>query len=293
MVTDAKERQAPPGYRDLLGVHFGKLVVTSFSGRRNGQTMWKARCECGSTYEYQSGNLLQGFSRGCRDCCTANLKHGLSRSPEYTCWHQMLQRCNSPKSKAYKYYGARGISVCKRWRDSFEAFYSDMGPRTSDKHSIDRINNDGNYEPGNCRWATAAEQARNQRREIKMLTCNGETLAVAEWADRLGVSRQRIHQRLAKMPAEVALSYAKGEPSPVKRTKKERPPRPPKPERIKTGPWYVPMLTHAERRERRRLIANRINEGLSVDAAATEFDVTTATIRAALKEFQPHPPATV
>lgn len=84
-------------------------------------------------------------------------------NPLYVRWWHMLQRCYNPNSTHYKYYGGRGISVCERWRNSFEAYRDDMGPPPTPKHSIDRINNDGNYEPGNCRWATASEQARNKR----------------------------------------------------------------------------------------------------------------------------------
>lgn len=88
--------------------------------------------------------------------------HGLSNTPEYHCWEHMLQRCNTPSDPAFKHYGARGITVCKRWR-RFSNFFADMGKRPSAAHSLDRIDNDGNYEPGNCRWAIQSEQMVNQR----------------------------------------------------------------------------------------------------------------------------------
>jgi hypothetical protein len=106
----------------------------------------------------------------------------------------MKERCTNT---AFKNYGGRGISVCQRWADSFEVFISDMGPRPSPKHSIDRIDNDGNYEPGNCRWATNLEQARN-RRTNRVITLDGESLCLVDWAKRTGVDHRTISERLRK-----------------------------------------------------------------------------------------------
>ncbi|MCP1173759.1 hypothetical protein [Ralstonia chuxiongensis] len=124
---------------------------------------------------------------------------------EYQAWANMKARCENPNNIRYHRYGGRGIKVCERWRNSFEAFLADMGP--SNGLTIDRIDNDGNYEPGNCRWATVREQSQKTSR-IKLLTFNGETLSLAEWARRLGIRANTLTMRLNayKWPLEKALT---------------------------------------------------------------------------------------
>ncbi len=124
-------------------------------------------CSCGTRKLILNHNVIRGLSKSCGclkldTLVKRNETHKLSDTAEYTIWNAMRQRCENPKQKAYKNYGGRGIEVCKRWL-KFENFYADMGPRPSRKYSIDRIYNDGNYEPGNCRWATASDQQRNKR----------------------------------------------------------------------------------------------------------------------------------
>jgi hypothetical protein len=108
---------------------------------------------------------------------------------------KMVRRCHNPRDSHFAHYGGRGITVCNRWRTSFDAFLADMGPRPSPAHSIDRIDNDGPYSPENCRWATAAEQRMN-RQSTRRLTHHGETLTVMEWADRLGVPYALLRRRI-------------------------------------------------------------------------------------------------
>jgi hypothetical protein len=137
-------------------------------------------------------------------------------------WRSMLERCGNQDNSHWGSYGGRGITVCARWR-SFAAFRDDMGPKPSPTHSIDRINNDGNYEPGNCRWATRADQNRNKRNS-RRLAFNGEVQTVAEWAVHLGMSRQALSyrlnhgwtlQRIFTEPLETTKSKA-SEASPIK-----------------------------------------------------------------------------
>lgn len=121
--------------------------------------------------------------------------HNDYRSPEYHTWSGIKARCYQSSNAAFKHYGARGIEVCDRWLNSYENFLADMGRRPSAKHSIERRNNDGDYEPTNCRWATKVEQARN-RRTVKSATINGETLTIPEWAERYDVPSRLITQRI-------------------------------------------------------------------------------------------------
>lgn len=131
-----------------------------------------------------------------RRITAAKTRHGHAvggPSPEYRSWMQMAQRCANQKNPAFSRYGGRGIRVCDRWA-SFDNFIADMGPRPAGT-SIDRIDNDGGYEPGNCRWATTTEQARNQKK-TRRLTLGDETLPVSEWAERLGVSAKTLWTRI-------------------------------------------------------------------------------------------------
>jgi hypothetical protein len=121
--------------------------------------------------------------------------HGMSDTTQYSNWASMHTRCSNPRGDSYPNYGGRGIKVCARWK-SFEAFYEDMGPCPKGMQ-IDRIDNDGDYEPENCRWVTPTRNQRN-RRSNRMLTYMGETLCVADWADRLELSREMIYFRLAR-----------------------------------------------------------------------------------------------
>lgn len=159
---------------DLTGQRFGRLTVVGVHDIRNQQVRWLCRCDCGGEAIANSAHLRSGHTRSCgciRREMTAclNQSHGMSRKPEYRVWTEMRRRCSIPTHKDYKYYGARGIGVCPEWQQSFVAFYDHVSklPHFGEAgRSLDRINNNSNYEPGNVRWATATEQAHNRRRRI-------------------------------------------------------------------------------------------------------------------------------
>lgn len=123
--------------------------------------------------------------------------HGLSGSPEHNVWSHLKRRCLNPKDAAYERYGGRGITIYEPWVDDFAAFYAHVGPRPTPQHTIERINNNGGYEPGNVKWDTRTAQARN-RRSNRLVTYQGQTFCVAEWADITGMPMQRITQRLKR-----------------------------------------------------------------------------------------------
>lgn len=132
------------------------------------------------------------------------ITHRMSNTPEWRAWRAMRARCYSPTHQVYDRYGGRGIRVCKRWRNSFENFFEDMGARPSPTHSLDRIDNEKGYTPSNCRWATEVNQQRN-RRDARMLTLDEETLNLSAWAERYGMSVALLRYRLQKQDLRTAL----------------------------------------------------------------------------------------
>lgn len=191
--------------KDISGESFGSWTVVSFAGRVKNCSMWNCRCDCGTEAVVNGNSMIRGISKSCGCQKRVYSTHGYTRGftrgkkhpAEYTAWVAMKGRCYNPSNNRYHLYGARGICVCERWRgkNGFSNFLSDMGPRPSENHSIDRKDNDGNYEPGNCRWATDAEQASNQRRNM-IVDWNGERLTVAEVARRTGIKAATLYQRI-------------------------------------------------------------------------------------------------
>lgn len=185
--------------KNLIGVKFSMLTVVSLADKSaSGKIRWACKCDCGNESFVQTSNLTNGHTKSCgcqkfsgfeKTKGTASLKHGMSNTRTYRSWMAMITRCRDRNVKEYKYYGARGISVCERWLD-FANFYSDMGNRPLGK-SLDRINVNGNYEPTNCRWATAKEQGRNKRNNRIV-----KGFVLAELSEITGINKSTIKSRL-------------------------------------------------------------------------------------------------
>lgn len=188
---------------DLTGQRFGRLLVLSMEFvAETSVKLCICRCDCGQEKKIRASNLRSGTTASCgclnRENASRRLvdrqsTHGATRTPTYVVWRGMIDRCRNPANKNYRYYGGRGIRVCERWVGSFEAFQSDMGCRPV-AMTLDRVNNDGDYEPGNCRWATSKQQARNTSRNV-LVEVRGETLCLKDWADRLSIYPELLASR--------------------------------------------------------------------------------------------------
>jgi hypothetical protein len=190
--------------RDLTGQRFGRLVAQAKTGAtQHRHSLWECLCDCGVETIVLGINLTNGSTASCgclqREVAAAlgrkSATHGMKGTATYRIWNGIRFRCHNEASKDWANYGGRGISVCDRWRSSFTNFLADMG-ECPPGMSIDRYpDNDGNYEPGNCRWATRVEQA-NNRRTTHAITHNGETLSISEWARRAHISPQLLYNRV-------------------------------------------------------------------------------------------------
>ena len=201
----------PKPCKNITGQTFGWLRVLGVDLDRSVErTMWRCICDpalggCGKETTTRSERLTEGRSVSCGCLREARLReqetHGHSRrghtSKEYTSWAGMSDRCYRSESQYFHHYGGRGITVCDRWRNSFENFLADMGPKPTPKHSIDRIDVNGNYEPGNCRWATQTEQMRNTRVN-RLIEFDGQAKCAAEWSEAVGIDASAIKARIGK-----------------------------------------------------------------------------------------------
>lgn len=209
-----------PKALDIVGQRFGRLTVKQrvhVDGARN--VMWECICDCGGITIAAAANLGKTKnSCGClaNESARETLKinrlartdlHGMSQTPEWNTWSVMRERCRNPNNAKYHRYGGRGITVCERWDNSFEDFLADMGPKPSKDHSIDRIDNDGNYEPSNCRWATRKTQGRNTSKNL-WITIDGVRLCLEDWCIHLRVPRWK--------PYEMARATGKNRDKPAK-----------------------------------------------------------------------------
>ncbi len=175
-------------------LRFGRLSVHAIV-RRASVLYYCCRCDCGTEKEIAKTSVASGRTKSCgcleREArLTSSKTHGMSRTATYQTWLSLVRRCTEPSESGYQQYGGRGIKVCERWL-KFENFFADMGVRPRGT-SIERTDNDGDYSPENCRWATTAEQARNTQRTIK-LTIGNETLCLTDWAKRAGLKYSTLH----------------------------------------------------------------------------------------------------
>jgi hypothetical protein len=179
------------------GQIFSMLTAIAEKGRDKKQSLiWLFQCDCGNSLIATVSNVISNNTRSC-GCLriVGKTTHSACGTPEHKAWGSIKDRCFCKTNCNYKYYGARGITMFEEWRSSFQAFYHYIGPRPSPSHSIDRIDVNGNYEPGNVRWATDLDQA-NNRRNNKFIEFNGATLTCSQWSAKLGFKRHTIHNRL-------------------------------------------------------------------------------------------------
>lgn len=191
---------------DLTNQRFGKLLVIGrdmeTEGIKSRELRWICKCDCGGQKTIVSYSLRKGITQSCGCLQVENCRrigqittHGMSGTVEHMTWASMKQRCSNPTAVGYENYGGRGIRVCDRWENSFENFYTDMGPRPSELHSIERENNDGNYEPNNCFWKTDKEQS-NNRRSNHFVEYDGRKLTISQLADLKGLKYSTVAQRI-------------------------------------------------------------------------------------------------
>lgn len=188
---------------DMTGKTFGSLVAIACAGiGSDGKYQWRFACECGKEFTACGSKVRRGEVITCPECSMervrlSHIKHGRARTPEHRAWSHIKSRCFNQKVPEYKHYGGRGITMCQRWIDSFENFLADMGSKPSKLHSIDRIDNNGNYEPSNCRWASFNEQA-NNKRSNRLVIINSKSKTMSEWATENGLNREIVHKRLRR-----------------------------------------------------------------------------------------------
>lgn len=188
-----------PNIIDMIGKKFYRWTVIDKGDVHNGKHYWNCLCECGIKREVAGSHLRSGKTKSC-GCLQKEInilritKHGQSKTSIGAAWRNMKLRCCDNTNKHYKNYGGRGIKICDRWINSLENFYSDMGEKPTPKHTLERINNDGNYEPSNCKWATRNEQLKNKRVRKDAVMFDGKT--TSEWAKELGITRSAAQHRI-------------------------------------------------------------------------------------------------
>lgn len=205
---------------NIIGKRFGNLtVIERSSNTKHGATQWLCKCDCGNEIVIPIYTLQRGVVHncGCMKQKHHNITHGGSYTPLYNLWHQMIYRCEKPNNRAYKDYGGRGIHVCEEWHD-FETFknWADE-TRPSTDYTLDRIDNNKDYSPDNCKWSNKKEQANNRRSNVK-LEYQGEVHDLTEWSEILGFDYKRVHNRMFKL----GWSFEKAITTPVEEKKRNK-----------------------------------------------------------------------
>lgn len=208
----ARARREKP--KPQPGDRHGRLTVLEFIGTDSKHPTIRCQCDCGVIVTVQMGNVRSGATKSCGCLRTEGLRarsttHGMSYTPEFKAWWGMRERCMNTSRPDFQRYGAKGIIVCPRWLESFDNFFADMGRRPSRKHSIDRIDTCGNYEPSNCRWATAKTQRINQRR-VTLYTVHGITGTAKDLALHFGANKHTVHDRMWRLGWSIEDALAAG-----------------------------------------------------------------------------------
>lgn len=202
---------------NLLGHVYSRLTVVSEAQPRGIRKFWRCRCECGVEKEIEQSKLRSSHTKSCgcykferitQANSTHGQSHGVAKTKEYRTWCKLKARCTNPNDAKWPEYGGRGIQVCSRWLNGFENFYLDMGKAPSPKHSIDRIDVNGNYEPDNCRWSTPREQSENRRSSIRVIY-NGKTYrSIATLARALGLETHSLSFQIRQrgLPVQEAVA---------------------------------------------------------------------------------------
>lgn len=187
---------------DISGQRFGRLTVSEMTDqRRKSSVMWRCLCDCGNIVIAASGDLRTGHTRSC-GCLKLEIlkarvtKHGASGTRLYMIWQEMIARCHRQENVSFKFYGARGISVCDEWKTSFEAFAADMGDRPLGC-SLERKNNNLNYNKENCKWATHTDQMNNRRGNI-IISFDGQEMTMAQFARFIGFPYAKVRSAIKR-----------------------------------------------------------------------------------------------